>query len=177
VRLIVKQAELRQPVPKNEGRERFNNLAKCLSMFDKTALERSKEQEAIHQACTAVSLKSILGGDYDTLSNEVRSQNNWDGIGQELCVSMPRRFGKTTALAMFIAAYLYTQPGKVLIVFAPSKRQSRAILNKVAEFLDTTLHLAKQDFIAKNQEDLWIRSINGQISKMSAYPARPETGT
>ena len=66
-------------------------------------------------------------------------------------ICCPRRFGKTFATGMFVAAYLYVIPSVEICIFSPSRRQSVKMLELVRTFL-IKLPGAKERITKYNKE-------------------------
>jgi len=91
-------------------------------------------------------------------------------------ICCPRRFGKTFATGMFVAAYLYVIPSVEICIFSPSRRQSVKMLELVRTFL-IKLPGAKERITKYNKERMWIKGNAGpeDIRKVSSYPSKVST--
>ena len=63
---------------------------------------------------------------------EILKCNGWGTSFSEVLISTPRRFGKTFAVAIFIAVVALSVPLEV-VVFSPARRASRKLLERVYE--------------------------------------------
>lgn len=63
---------------------------------------------------------------------DILKSNKWEGSFSEVLISTPRRFGKTFAVAIFVAVIALSVPLEV-VVFSPARRASRKLLERVYE--------------------------------------------
>ena len=164
---------------KCEGDEIMKELRKTLKFFDEGGNEygvkRSKHQKQFHEAFLGACARRIYKNEYKANYMRIMEENNWDEIKQEVLVCCPRRFGKTYAVNMFIAAVLWCVPEIEVLVFSPGKRQSVMILECVKKMLKM-LDASGSRIIKSNQELLWVKGRNkDDIRKLSAFPANPKT--
>ena len=112
------------------GRDRLRHLRQALACFDVTSWMRESQQRECHERFTRASVASIYYGTFDAEYANILSENGWQHpIKQEVAVAMPRRFGKTIATSMWVAAYALTQPGRKVAIFSPGQRQSSMLLD------------------------------------------------
>ena len=86
------------------------------------------------KACTRSFWKIEPPGQFARDHQTVLQQNGWDHIAQEILISTPRRFGKTTSVSMFCAAMLLACPGVEISIYSTCKRISQTILRNVQKF-------------------------------------------
>lgn len=94
------------------------------------------------------------------------------------CLSIvitPRRFGKTTATAMFVAAVLLTVPDVVVAIFSTGRRASAMLLAKIHQIVNGVPGDQKR-ILACNQETLKVRGLGVQdIRTCHSYPSNLAT--
>lgn len=168
---LMQQQQQEDLVSKIKGDRILLELRLCLKCF-KT---RSKQQVIFHESFIQANLKNIYGDDF--LSNEIRikHENLIDQIQEFALVCCPRRFGKTTAVAMFIAAYLICCEDAKVVVFSPGKRQSSMLLKLI---IDKATEL-RDDFgynyqISQQNAEVYAIVRNGFEKIVRALPAKEE---
>lgn len=83
----------------------------------------------------------------------------------------PRRFGKTTSVAMFCAALLYCVPDMWISCFSTGQRASSSLLDLVAKFV-CTREDGEGRILKKNQEQLFLKGSNAaDVRRMFSYPS------
>ena len=60
--------------------------------------------------------------DPDIDMGKIMKMNNFDNLKQQVLCLTPRRFGKTTSVAMFVAAYALTVPRSEQCIFSTGRR-------------------------------------------------------
>lgn len=53
---------------------------------------------------------------------KIMKMNQFDNLKQQVLCLTPRRFGKTTSVAMFVAAYCLTVPRSEQCIFSTGRR-------------------------------------------------------
>ena len=88
-----------------------------------------------------------------------------------MLVCTPRRFGKTTSVAMFCAALLYCVPDMWISCFSTGQRASSSLLDLVAKFV-CTREDGEGRILKKNQEQLFLKGNNpSDVRRMFSYPS------
>ena len=138
----------------DEGRRRFllwSNIAR----IEETYLRLSKQQRHIIEEFARASLVKIVGlENYEKnpmFYMKMAKKTNRQSLS---IVITPRRFGKTTATAMYVAALLMTVPSIVVAIFSTGRRASTLLLQKISQIVVG----ANQDrrILQSNQETLKI---------------------
>lgn len=93
-----------------------------LSRFEVDTRARSADQVRMHEFFLAACSRNIYGSAYDMHQLEILEYNHWETLTPYVAVSTPRRWGKSVALSLLIAAYMMNVPNCVLLIFAPSMR-------------------------------------------------------
>ena len=179
------------------------NLRKALCFFDSIGYQRSAHQRKFHESFIAACIRHIYQDDFADNFVKILEENGWEEARQEVMICCPRRFGKTFATGMYVAAYLYVMPNTVRIsfghtcvlmfnysnvtcniyvisqeicIFSPSRRQSEKMLELVRTFL-FKLPGAKEKVLKSNKERMWIKGNAGpeDIRKVSSYPSKVST--
>lgn len=89
-------------------------------------------------------------------------------------VITPRRCGKTTAVAMFVASYIVSRPNSTTCIFSVSKRASGMLMSAVKANVDRLMQRTGGSIVVSNAETIKL-CIEGTERTMSAYPASLHT--
>jgi len=147
------------------------SLLEHLSRFDRTEFNRSKEQREMHLLWTMASLCQIYGHEYTAKVPSLLRRFNVSSFWPYVAIFATRRFGKTFAMAMFVAAFVWTQRKSVISVFSISQRTSIAMKNKIITMLRKMLgHGQEIEFKVSNAEQLTIVNALGEESTVYSYP-------
>ena len=154
----------------SNGDERLANLRQALKRLDTLGYMRSNHQREFHEVFISACLPQLYGKDLDRCLIRILEENDLDSIQSEVMVVTPRRWGKTMAVSLFLAAYLYTQPDADVCVYSIARRTSTMLVLKVYKMV---VKLAGGTHVIKrsNQETLKIINMYGSISVCNSYPA------
>lgn len=105
---------------------------------------------------------------------DVMADNNWTHVKPSVLTLTPRRYGKTTAVASFLAAYIIAVSNCECAVFSTGKRASAKMLDLVADLVGRA---GKADMVCKqNCENLWLKGPEpGDTRKLNSYPSAVST--
>jgi len=159
------------------GDGRLADLKSALEVVDRT-YPRSVHQREFHDAFTASCIRNIYRDEYSSNHLRILEENAWSECRQEVFICCPRRFGKTFAVAMFVAAYAWTQAGQTQCIFSPSRRQSKMLLDSIKKFV-CLFEGAESRILKYNQEELWIKGPSGDpndVRKVCSYPSKVSIG-
>ena len=155
------------------GDRRLDNIRKTLTMFGMTM---SKMQTMFHEAFMQATSQHIYKHDKDVDFGAVAKRNGWTNMKQQTLCITPRRFGKTTAVAAFVAAYAWCIEGSVQSVFSTGRRASYKLLQQVREMLMKLPGAKDRVGNIRNQEDLYISGNDEHdVRKISSYPGVAKT--
>jgi hypothetical protein len=127
-------------------------IRKYLNMM---GLKRSDLQIRFHNLVLQASAKNIFGTDFDTCQEIIFERNGGKEIRHEILVQTPRRFGKTTMVAMVVAAIAVCVPGIKIAIFSTVQRTSKKLMEEVFRFV-TMLPGAAERIGVHNKEELHI---------------------
>lgn len=173
-RLVSTSEYYQQPLWKRESRPgdlMLNALFRSLAVFDQTKFRRSPSQMEMHVLMTQACLRQIYGTEYLSKLPELLQRFGVSSFLSLVAVFATRRFGKTFALAQFIAAFMWSQERSVINVFSLSRRASRSMVDKILMMLQVLVpEDTKLEIKAKNEEVLTIMNPLGICSTVYSYP-------
>jgi hypothetical protein len=154
----------------SSGDKRIRALRSALEQLDNMGFMRSAHQRQFHEAFIAACLPQIYGNDLEKNLVRILRENSMDEIRCEIMVCCPRRWGKTMAVALYAAAYLWSQPDAEVLIYSIAKRTSSMLMAKIYGMI---VKLGGGTHVIKihNQEDLEIVNAYGQTSVCHSYPA------
>jgi hypothetical protein len=161
---------------RSSGDKRLSALRSALEQLDHLGFMRSAHQRQFHESFIGACLPQIYGEDLEKNLVRILRSNNMEEIRCEIMVCCPRRWGKTMAVALFAAAYLWSQPDAEVLIYSIAKRTSSMLMAKVYNMI---VKLAGGTHIVRthNQEDLEIVNAYGRTSMCHSYPAASKIST
>ena len=150
-------------------------LAAIRNVLTKFEFKRSKMQRQFHENFLRAVAQHLYRDDHDVDFDDICKRNKWPDMKQQVLCLTPRRFGKTTAVAMFVAAFAWCVPRSVQSIFSTGRRASYKLLQLVRELL---VELGDKDRVSniKSKEDLYVTGTKpGDLRKVSSYPGNPKT--
>lgn len=118
---------------------------------------RSEDQTLFHESFIHATLPHIFGNDWSENSFRVLQQENISKLETEVLVRTARRWGKTFAVAMFVASMLLNVPGIRIACFSTGSRASGNLMETVCSFLTNTPQ-GQSRIIRRTQEHLYLAS-------------------
>jgi hypothetical protein len=159
-------------IKERHGDRRLAAIRNTLTRFE---FKRSKMQRQFHESFLRSVAQHLYRDDHDVDFEEICQRNKWPDMKQQVLCLTPRRFGKTTAVAMFVASFAWCVPRSVQSIFSTGRRASYKLLQLVRELL---VELGEEDRVSniKSKEDLYVTGTNpGDLRKISSYPGNPKT--
>jgi hypothetical protein len=167
---VTNQVKVKQ---KNYGDVRLANIRKFLDHVK--GYDRSEMQKRFHESFLQAVALHIYKDDPEVDMDKICSMNEWPNLKQQVLCLTPRRFGKTTAVAMFVAAYLLSVEKAQLCIFSTGKRASDAMLDKIHEFvklIDEELGTDHDSLCKRRGEFLFYYGPGtNDVRKISSYPS------
>ena len=136
---------------------------------------RSNTQRRFHEAFLNACVRYLYSHDASPPDyREIMEANGWVDIRQQCLCMTPRRFGKTVAVGMFVAAMALVVPGCEQAIFSTGRRASGKLLELVSQLIGQVPGGAER--ISKsNQETVWVVHPCGAVSKINSYPSCAKT--
>lgn len=151
------------------GRERLALIRQALDSF---GLDRSDMQKMFHNDMIGACAKHIFKDDLETELDDLLIELGIEELHSEFMAVTPRRFGKTTAVAMFVVAMAFGVEGIEQAIFSTGRRASQKLLELIYRFL-CKIPGMRDSIIKHNVETIWIRGPHGDddIRKIFSYPS------
>lgn len=150
------------------GDRRLGLLRETLSSM---GLERSPMQKQFHENFISSTLSKIYAKDQNADLSSIAEREGFDNLKQCTVCSTPRRFGKTTSVAMFAGAFAMSLESEISI-FSTGRRASAKLLQQIAKLVKAAG--GEERITRLNQEQLFLKT-EGGISMISSYPAGTST--
>lgn len=154
-----------------KGDHRLQSIRKTLNGF---GMERSKMQKQFHETFLQSVCLHLYKDDPDVDMEKIMRINNWDDLRQSVLCMTPRRFGKTTAVSMFVAAYAMCVPNSVQSIFSTGRRASQKLLELIRDLVKQTPWADR--IIKCNQEEFVLQGDSPfDKRKVFSYPSCAKT--
>lgn len=163
------------------GYEIHSRMKQCFAMLDSTsAWRRTPTQVEFHEIIMEASLGIIYESEMDAELGTILAQNNWTyPLRKLVALAIPRRNGKSTAMAMLGAVCAITNPGRKIAIFSVTDRQSKLLHASCLSFVEMFLRdpafdpdgLLKPRIIGDSKNELRIEFADGRSSYINSYPA------
>jgi hypothetical protein len=142
--------------------------------FTYAGWERSKMQKMFHRNFMQAVCLHLYRDDADVDMNKIMRLNNFDNLKQQVLCLTPRRFGKSTSVAMFVAAYGLTVPRSEQCIFSTGRRASQKLLELIRDMIQSGR--CKDNFIKCNGETMLLQGDDPlDIRKIHSYPSCAKT--
>ena len=148
-------------------------LSEMFRLLDSFGMQRSNVQRQLHLGMAGAILQRIFHLESDAEIKVAMDVHRISSDKQQFMAITPRRFGKTTAVAMFVAAFALAIPGTTTAIFSTGRRASNLLLQQIKTLL-LQIPGAKTKIVSSNVETLHL-SDNGLISKISSFPGKART--
>lgn len=144
-------------VCENVGKVKFARCAgdlrllKLRELLDSFSFTRTPDQIEFHEGFIKLCLPHIYGDDFETNRMRLMQTMNIASFKVGALVLTPRRWGKTTSVAMFLAAMMMVCEKVVIATFSYGQRASSGLMSKVSKFI-YELQGGKERIVIKNEE-------------------------
>lgn len=113
---------------KMTGDQKIRRLRKILGDPEVFGVRRGDIQVMFHEEFLQACLSIIYRGEWELNFDEIMARNRVTSNARERFIICPRRFGKTWAVAMFCAAYLWCIPKVTVSIFSRGKRMAQKLM-------------------------------------------------
>lgn len=153
------------------GISQINELMRLLDSF---GMQRSRIQKQLHNGMAGSILQRVFCTDSDANMRLSMVNHRLKSSKQQFMAITPRRFGKTTAVAMFVAAFALSCPGTATAIFSTGRRASSLLLQQIKSMI-CAIPGAETKIISSNVETISIDAGGGHTSKISSFPGKART--
>jgi len=160
------------PSPLTNGHQIMDCFRQYLSKFDTDTKQRSYDQIRMQEFFLAACTRNIYGAAYDMHQIEIMEYNHFERLFPYVGVCTPRRWGKSWALGIFVAAYALAVPDCVIAIYAPGGRAAGAqdgMLSIIKKMLIDVHGMTDSQFTTKDKEHLYFK-VNGNLRQIKAFP-------
>lgn len=140
-------------------------------MLDEFNWERQDNQVDFHEMMIKTALPCIFEKEWDSDYDRILRLFDLDKHCAETFIVCPRRFGKTVAVAMFCAVYMYLIPNASIAIFSTAQRTSGKMMLAIYQFMKELPYFKDAIFITKNSETICIE-LYGNRRTMWCYPGK-----
>lgn len=157
------------------GNETMKNIHDDLNAIDTRWKTRSRIQKEIHHEVLSCAAPLIYKSSYKSHQKLILEYNRFEKCLAGIFVKMPRRAGKTEAIAQIMAVLMKNIPNLIISIVAPAGRQAKGragikslILEILRNALDVDVH--------NTEECLLYTPSEGDTRKIFAFPGgSPDT--
>ena len=136
----------------------------CLFVCCFEVLHRSRVQKQLHLGMVGSCLQRIFCHESDAEMKLAQRNYNIKSTRQQFMAITPRRFGKTTAVSMYCAAFAMACPGTVTAIFSTGRRASNLLLQQIKSMI-CAIPGGESLIVQSNVENLHLQMGSGLISK------------
>ena len=153
------------------------NLSALREMLDSLGYERTRGQIRFHEEFIKASLPHIyVGTEFEEHREDILRRNGLNALRQEVLICTPRRFGKTTACALFCAAMALCVPHTWISIFSTGQRASTMLLEQTLRML-VNVPGGKARILKRNSEQLYVKGDDqGDVRRIYSYPSSVQVG-
>lgn len=161
--------------PSVKGMDLLNRFERFLEKVDELYMSRSISQRDFHKHFTVACLPHIVGEEeWERHRSVFLKKMEEDEFKSEVMVTTPRRFGKTTAVAMFVAGLMCCCERMWCSIFSTGKRASKSLMQQIKEVIDCFPCMANRT-ISSNVEELVMQPLGTSgakgTSRCFSYPS------
>jgi len=136
--------------------------------------ERSKMQKIFHRNFMQATCMHLYRHDPDIDIDNIMKMNNFTNLKQQVLCLTPRRFGKSTSVAMFVASYVLTVPYSEQCIFSTGRRASQKLLELIRDMIKAGKY--KDMFVKCNGETMLVQGPDPlDVRKVHSYPSCAKT--
>lgn len=151
-------------------------VARLYAALDGCGLQRTATQRMFHRKFVEASLPHVYGkAVFGKFKDRILGSHGIlaDKYNQYTLISTPRRWGKTTSVAMFVAAMLFTVPSAWISVFSTGRRASKSLADLAHKFLRKLEgDEGRTRVMVKNTEELFYAGDSPtDVRQLFSYPA------
>ena len=151
----------------------LSQMRKLNYLLDQFVDERFDAQKRIHEGMLGACMQLIFRNSKDSDMKLARAEIGMRKSKQQFMAITPRRFGKTYAVAMYVAAMVLACPDVSIAIFSTAKRASELLLRQAVDFILSIK--GTKDRIKSCSADCVVIRHGTRESKLCSYPATART--
>ncbi|KAK3249921.1 hypothetical protein CYMTET_12338 [Cymbomonas tetramitiformis] len=143
-----------------------------LHYLDSFGMDRTTSQRQFHDAFLSATLPHIYGSaEFERNRTRILREHNLTKPRHEVLVVTPRRWGKTTSVAMFVAALALSTADMWVSIFSTGQRASSSLLEAIYKMVCATPEGNKR-VLRRNQEQLYLSGDGPEDTRrVYSYPS------
>jgi hypothetical protein len=149
-------------------------LGELMRLLDCTGMTRSRTQKDLHLGMAGCVMQRIFTNDSEADMKLAMRMHRVRSSKQQFMAVTPRRFGKSTAVSIFVAAFAMAVPSSTTAIFSTGRRASSLLLKSIKKML-IAMPGGEQRIISDNVETITIDCGGGGISTISSFPGKART--
>lgn len=158
---------------KRSGLSGISQTREITRLLDKFVEKRFDAQKRLHEGMIGACMRLIFRNCKDIDIKTALIEMGIRKTKQQFFAVTPRRFGKTYAVSMMVAALVLACPDITIAIFSTGKRASELLLKQVLEFI-RLIPGAEERIDSCNSECLTIRH-GSTVTKLNSYPGTART--
>ncbi|KAK3288504.1 hypothetical protein CYMTET_2595 [Cymbomonas tetramitiformis] len=147
-------------------------VKELLRYLDSFGMDRTASQREFHTAFLSATLPHIYGSaEFERNRTRILREHNLQKPRHEVLVVTPRRWGKTTSVAMFVAALVLSTADMWVSIFSTGQRASSSLLEAIYKMVCATPN-GSQRVLRRNQEQLYLNGDGpDDTRRVYSYPS------
>jgi hypothetical protein len=141
--------------------------------LDAMPFTRHKHQRLFHEEFLKSITPFVFGASYEMEYPSILRNNSWVSLQPNVMIITPRRWGKTTCVAMFVAAVALCVPESKQCIFSTSRRTSQLLLGMVLGLVQRF----KPVITRSNQESLFVAGDDFDVRTIYSFPSNEKIDT
>lgn len=150
----------------------IDEIREKLAEWDTRETYRSPKQIELHEIFISTCACIVYGDRYftDEYMDEILQHNNWtrEQVFFLFSSTMPRRFGKTWCIAMWVIVLIICVPNVEVSIFAPTEKQSTMLLHFIRDKLRKKFPGWAE--VKDSAREFWISKDETDVRKVHAWP-------
>lgn len=169
--VLAREQQLCRPVNDRQQSQGEKRLVRFMSILATGFRWRPHRfQQNFHREVIKAVAPLVVAEDWANDGARIMQERAWNFMTRMVMAKAPRRFGKSVAVAMVIAAIVETLTNSTQAIFSTSRRASKNLL-EICHALIKQRGL-EQCIIRYNQEELFVKNPNtDEVARIFSYPA------
>jgi len=143
-------------------------MMRLLASFKVDGKPRNVNQVNLHIGMSGTVLQGMFRDSPEAEMKTAMKMHGLPSCNQLYAAIAPRRFGKSKAVSMFVAAFAVACPGTTTSIFSTGKRASELLLDGIKEYIEGVPN-GGFSIVKSNTETLVLQD-GRHRTKISSYP-------